>query len=355
MNLQSYQFSFGNHRDKKVIWIRFEKNIQLIKELRIAFPSAKWSQTQKAWYLPDVATIRKVLHLEEKEFGTELREQIYPNNQQAFQDFINQLKLKAYSKNTIRTYVTEFAHLLKILKNYPVENLSEERLKDYFLYCVKKEKIKENHLNSRMNAVKFYFEQVLHKPKMFFDIPRPKTPKLLPKMLTKSEIKKIFENTKNTKHLLMLQLSYGMGLRVSEIVNLKIEHINSENMLVHISGAKGKKDRYTNLPESILTLLRNYYREYRPKEFLFEGQYGGAYTVRSVQNVFKQAMRKANIHKTIGIHGLRHSYATHLIENGADIRFLQELLGHNSLKTTQIYTHITDVSKSNIKSPLDFL
>jgi site-specific recombinase XerD len=190
---------------------------------------------------------------------------------------------------------------------------------------------------------------------MFFDIPRPKTPKQLPKMLSKAEIKKVFKATENSKHLLMLQLCYGMGLRVSEIVALKIEHINSEAMLVMIEGAKGKKDRYTNLPESVLPLLRNYYKEYIPKNYLFEGQYGGAYSTRSVQLVFKNAMKKAKVNKTIGIHGLRHSYATHLIESGADIRLLQELLGHNSVKTTQIYTHITDVSKSKVKSPLDFL
>lgn len=280
---------------------------------------------------------------------------IHPNNHLAFQSFINQLKLKAYSKNTIRTYVTEFAHLLKTIKKINVDSLTEDRLKDYFFYCVKTDKIKENHLNSRINAIKFYFEQVLHKPKMFFDIPRPKTPKQLPKMLSKAEIKKVFKATENSKHLLMLQLCYGMGLRVSEIVALKIEHINSEAMLVMIEGAKGKKDRYTNLPESVLPLLRNYYKEYIPKNYLFEGQYGGAYSTRSVQLVFKNAMKKAKVNKTIGIHGLRHSYATHLIESGADIRLLQELLGHNSIKTTQIYTHITDVSKFKVKSPLDFL
>ena len=355
MNLHLYNFSFGSHREKNVIWIKFEENFDLIRDLKAKFPSAKWSATNIAWYLPDLPSIRFALQLEQKEFGSDLLEFISPNNQIEFTKFINQLKLKAYSKNTIRTYVTEFAHLLRTIKKFPVEELSEERLKDYFLYCLKKENIRENHLNSRINAVKFYFEKVLHKPKMFFDIPRPKTPILLPKMLTKSEIKKIFKQTENPKHLLMLQLCYGMGLRVSEIVNLKISHINSEDMLVLIAGAKGKKDRYTNLPESILPLLRNYYKEYKPKEYLFEGQYGGAYTVRSVQLVFKQAMQKAKINKTIGIHGLRHSYATHLIESGADIRFLQELLGHNSLKTTQIYTHVTDVSKSKIKSPLDFL
>lgn len=355
MNFNLYQFSFGEHHSKNVIWIKFEKDTLLIKHLRAQFPSAKWSATQKAWYLPDLPTIRAALHLDQKEWGNEILPLISPVNQTAFSKFIDQLSLKAYSKNTIRTYVTEFAHLLKTIKNYPVNDLTQERLKDYFLYCVKNEKIKENHLNSRINAIKFYFEKVLHQEKMFFDIPRPKKPKLLPKMLTKSEIKKIFNATKNPKHLIMLQLCYGMGLRVSEIVNLKIEHINTEDMLVLISGAKGKKDRYTNLPESIVPLLKNYYKVYQPKDYLFEGQYGGAYTVRSVQAVFKQAMKKANIDKNIGIHGLRHSYATHLIESGADIRFLQELLGHNSLKTTQIYTHITDVSKSKIKSPLDFL
>lgn len=355
MDFKLYSFSFGLHREKKVIWIHFNKDADLIKQLRMRFPSSSWSASNHAWYLPDMPSIRTALQLEQNEIGSELIIDIASVNQPAFHTFIDQLKLKAYSKNTIRTYVTEFAHLLKTIKNYPINELTEERLKDYFLYCLKKENIKESHLNCRINAIKFYFENVLHKPKMFFDIPRPKTPKLLPKFLSKSEIKKIFIHTKNPKHLLMLQLCYGMGLRVSEIVNLKVTHINSDAMLVLIAGAKGKKDRYTTLPDVILTLLRTYYVTYKPKEYLFEGQYGGAYTVRSVQLVFKQAMQRANIKKKIGIHGLRHSYATHLIESGADIRFLQELLGHNSIKTTQIYTHISDIAKTKIKSPLDAL
>ncbi len=210
-------------------------------------------------------------------------------------------------------------------------------------------------MNSKINAIKFYFEQVLHQPKMFFDIPRPKKPLLLPKMLSKGEVSKILRVTTNPKHLLVLQLCYGMGLRVSEIVNIRIEDIDSENMRVLIRGAKGKKDRYTNLPTSVLEPMREYYRLFQPQEWLFEGQYGGQYSVRSAQAVFKNAMKKAKINKTIGIHGLRHSYATHLIESGADIRFIKDLLGHNSIKTTQVYTHITDISKSQIKSPLDML
>lgn len=355
MMLHLYNFSFGTHRDKKVIWIQFQKNHQLIQGLRSKFPSAKWSNSNKAWYLPDLPAVRDALQLPQKNIGVNLKMQIDPINQKAFADFLDQLKLKAYSLNTIRTYSNEFAHLLKTLKNFPVDSLSEDRLKNYFLYCLESEKIKENHLNSRINAVKFYFEKVRHRSTMFFEIPRPKKPKLLPKMLSKAEIKRVFQHTTNQKHLLMLQLCYGMGLRVSEIVNLRIEHINSNNMLVLISGAKGKKDRYTTLPQSVLQLLRSYYIAYRPKTYLFEGQYGGAYTARSVQCVFKEAMRKAKINKNIGVHGLRHSYATHLIESGADIRFLQELLGHNSIKTTQVYTHVSDVSKTRIKSPLDSL
>jgi len=242
-----------------------------------------------------------------------------------------------------------------LIDDYPVQDLNPKRLKDYFLYCIKAEKMGERKINGKINAIKFFFEQVLHRPKMFFDIPRPKKALKLPKMLSKSEVKKLFRVTHNLKHLIALQMSYGMGLRVSEVINLKITDVDSKRMVVHVQGAKGKKDRYVPLPSSILPKLREYYTEYRPKKFLFEGQYGGAYARSSLQQVFKKAMRKAGINKQIGIHGLRHSYATHLLESGADMRFIQELLGHNSIKTTQIYTKVTPRSLSNIKSPLDTL
>lgn len=151
----------------------------------------------------------------------------------------------------------------------------------------------------------------------------------------------------------MLKLCYGAGLRVSEIVNLKITDIDSSNMQLFIEKAKGKKDRYVNLPESILEQLRAYYKEYKPKRYLFEGQYGDKYSIRSAQKVFQNAMEKAKINKDVGIHGLRHSFATHLLEAGTDIRFIQELLGHKDLKTTLLYTHVTNNSIKKIKSPLD--
>ena len=355
MILSNYSFQFGKHNDKNVIWIQFPYSSTLINQLKKRFPSAKWSKTQKCWYMLDGASVREALQLPSKDQSVGHLQEIHPKNHEAFINFHQLLKLKAYSPNTIKTYLYEFAHLLKLIKNYDVNKLTPEKLKSYFLFCLEHDKMKERKLNGKINAIKFYYEQVLHQPRMFFDIPRPKKPITLPKHLSKNEIKRLFKQVENEKHLLILKLVYGMGLRLSEVTNLKITDIDSENMMVRIEGAKGKKDRVVNLPESILEEMRDYYQKYKPEHYLFNGQYGGKYSTRSVQSIFKTAMKKARINKRIGIHGLRHSYATHLLESGADIRFIQELLGHYSIKTTQVYTNVTNLSKHKIKSPLDHL
>jgi len=355
-NPQNYQFLTGEHHNKNVIFVHFPYNAQWKNELKTKFPTAKWSISKKCWYLPDVNAVRNEIGLAPKtEMGKTVIGQIHPVNQAALKRMHEVLLLKAYSPNTIRTYCTEFAQLLYLLKEIPVDSLTPERLRSYFLYCTKL-KLSENIIHSRMNAIKFYFEQVLHCDKLFFEeIPRPHKKSLLPKVFSKSDIAKIFAKVENPKHQLMLKLCYGMGLRVSEIVNLKITNIDSGRMLVHLEAAKGKKDRYVTLPSSILDDLRNYYRAYRPKTYLFEGQYGGQYAIRSVQNIFKNAMRKANINKSVGIHGLRHSYATHLLESGTDMFFIQKLLGHKDIKTTEIYAKVSNRQLGNIKSPLDDL
>ncbi len=355
MNFKKYHFIPDTHKGLDVILIQFQYNQGLINDLRQRFPSAKWSATKKSWYLPDLPVVRMALKLSPKDKVKKRALKIHAVNQQAYLNLNKQLALKQYSSNTKRMYLSEFFHLLSLLDDYRVEDLSPKRLKDYFLYCIKVEKMGERKMNGKINAIKFYFEQVLNRPKMFFDIPRPKKPSTLPKMLSKSEVKKLFRVTTNLKHKIALQLTYGMGLRVSEVVRLRLVDIDSKRMVVHVSGAKGKKDRYVPLPESILPSLREYYLTYKPKEYLLEGQYGVAYAKSSLQQVFKMAMRKARIKKEIGIHGLRHSYATHLLESGADMRFIQELLGHHSIKTTQVYTKVTLRSKSKIKSPLDDL
>ena len=286
---------------------------------------------------------------------TNLFANIHPVNHNAMKEMVELLKLKSYSASTMRTYCNEFAQFLIALKNHPVDKCSPEKVRSYMLYCYEHLKLSENTLHSRLNALKFYFEQVLHREKFFVNIPRPKKHLILPKTIHQNDIKKMFAATTNLKHNTMLKLCYGMGLRLSEIINLKITDIDSNNMQVFIEKSKGKKDRYVNLPQSVLEQLRMYYKAYRPKKFLFEGQAGGQYSARSVQKVFKNALQRAGINKQVGIHSLRHSYATHLLEQGTDIRFIQELLGHNDIKTTLIYTDVTNKNIRNISSPLDKL
>ena len=355
-NRQNYRFTTGEHKNKNVIFVLFPFNHKLKDELREKFPTAKWSASKKSWYLPDINAIRNEIGMNPRtETGKAVMCQIHPVNQPALKQMEELLLLKSYSPNTIRTYCVEFAQLLYLLKDTPVDTLTSERLRSYFLYCATKLKLSENAIHSRISAIRFYFEKVLLREKIFDEIPRPKKRTTLPKVFSKSDISKLFANTNNLKHSTMLKLCYGMGLRVSEIVNLKIANIDSGRMLVHIENAKGKTDRYVTLPTSILEELRNYFRIYRPKEYLFEGQYGGQYSIRSAQAVFKNAMRKAKINKTVGIHGLRHSYATHLLETGTDVTYIQQLLGHSNLKTTIIYTHVSERKLGNIKSPLDDL
>ena len=355
VDYSKYQYHFHQHKGKNIIVVKFPYDQRLPEALRRRFPSATWSKTLRAWYLPDLPSVRRALQLDHK---TELEAKLHhidEANRSAYRDMHEQLLLKKYSPSTVKQYLGEFNHLLRLLKSFPVDKMTPKRLKDYFLYCAEKENNSERSLNGKINAIKFYFEQVRHQPKMFFDIPRPKKPQVLPKALSKRQVKRLFSVLENKKHLVALQLCYGMGLRVSEVVNLMVSDIDSDRMMAHIRGAKGKKDRYVPLPTTILPLLRAYYLEYGPKEYLLEGQYGGQYSKTSVQQVFKKAMRKAGIEKNIGIHGLRHSYATHLLESGADMRFIQELLGHNSIKTTQVYTKVTRSSLSKISSPLDVL
>ncbi len=347
-----FNISVGTHHGKNVIWLKFDYDTELINILK-KHTRARWSRTHKSWYLFDNAHNRKLCSLQPKIVGKQVWTKISDRNLPEFRKYQDMLHLKAYSPSTIHTYSLEFAQLLYLLKEVPVQELSPERLQSYFLYCTKELHLSENQIHSRINAVKFYFEKVLHREKMFIDIPRPKKPLHLPKYLNMEEIQKLFIVTTNLKHRMILMLCYGMGLRVSEIVNLKVEDIDSTSMKAFIHRGKGKKDRYVNLPESILEDLRRYYKIYTPEEYLFEGQHGGQYAIRSAQLVFKNAMRKAGIHKKIGIHGLRHSYATHLLELGTDISLIQKLLGHNNIKTTQIYTHLSDKNVSKVKSPLD--
>jgi site-specific recombinase XerD len=352
MNLSNYKVSEGTHNGKNVIWIDFAYSSALKGALKAKL-KVRWSASQKLWYASDNATHRQILGLEPQLVGKQLVAGIYPVNLPAFNQLIEALKLKGYSINTIRTYTTEFAALLHAIKQHPVAQLTPERIRSYMLYCISKLKLSESHLHSRMNAIKFYFEKVLKRPDYLAEIPRPKRPTQLPKVVAKTDVKRMLQKVTNIKHRVLLKLCYGMGLRVSELIELKITDVDSKRMQVHIRNAKGKKDRYVTLPETVLEELREYFRTYKPNEYLFEGQFGGKYSVRSAQAVFRQAMKKAKINKAVGIHGLRHSYATHLLESGTDISLIKELLGHKDIKTTLGYTHVAKQHLAKIKSPLD--
>ncbi len=178
---------------------------------------------------------------------------------------------------------------------------------------------------------------------------------MLPEILSAQEVKKVIDLTKNSKHKAMLVTIYALGLRSGELINLKIKHLDGNRNTVMIQKAKGKKDRILPFPESLKPYLRTYYKENRPKNYLFEGQKGGKYTPASLRSVFKQAVKRAHIDKNVTLHSLRHAYATHLLESGTDLRRIQVLLGHNDIKTTMIYTHVSSRNILDTKSPLDFL
>ncbi len=268
---QRYHFTTGTHKEAEVIWVEFEKNNELIAHLR-EHTKARWSASQKKWHVPNNRYYRALFGLPEEITGKTVLSKIHLINLPEFNRFQEHLILKRYSQNTMRTYSVEFAQLLYVLKNFPVQDLSPDRLRSYFLYCHEKLKLSESEIHSRMNAIKFYYEQVLHRPKMFIDIPRPKKKQTLPKMLTKGEVRKIINAVDKPKHKLMLQLCYGMGLRVSEVAALKLSDIQTAEKTVRIEQGKGKKDRIVILPESLLPDMRSYYLEYRPKVYLFEGQ-----------------------------------------------------------------------------------
>lgn len=347
-------FELGEHRGKKVIFILFGYDKKLVEQVK-KLVGASWSQSKKCWYVLDNKEHRDKFGLKQRELTPKQELKISQGNQQALKRYKDTLVLKGYSPKTIQTYTNEFASLLVILGEKSVESMDGEKLRAYFLYCINTLKLSENTIHSRMNALKFYFEQVLGREKIFLEIPRPKKPSILPNVLAVSEVERLFSTLENLKHKTMIYLAYSAGMRVSEVVDIKVSHIHSARMVINLKGAKGKKDRTVKLSVGILELLRKYYSVYKPKDWLFEGQYGGQYSARSIQAVFQKAKIRARVSPNVSFHSLRHSYATHLHERGTDIKLIQELLGHSDIKTTLRYTHVSNRALEGISSPFDDL
>lgn len=208
-------------------------------------------------------------------------------------------------------------------------------------------------MNQSVNAIKFYYKFILKQDIEIEGIERPKREKSLPQVLCKEEVERVMKSIQNKKQRAILFTIYSCGLRIGEVINLKLPDILYERELINIRKSKGKKDRYVKLGEKNKDLLLEYLEEYKPKDWLFEGQYGGKYSVESIRKVFKRALSGAGISKSFKVHDLRHSFATHLLESGTDLRIIQVILGHASSRTTEIYTHVSTCNISNIKSPGD--
>jgi integrase/recombinase XerD len=279
-------------------------------------------------------------------------------NKDVLPAMLRHLQLKSYSESTIRTYMNEMSQFIKAIKGHDAADFDTDRLKNYLQYCYSTLQLSENTIHSRINSLKFYYEQVLKREKLFWEIPRPKKPMILPKLLNETEIAKLFNALTNKKHKAMLFLAYSAGLRVSEVAFLKIADIDSGRMQIFVERAKGKKDRYVNLSPVVLDILRKYIKEYapRPRVYLFESEQTlTAYPTRTLQQIFSNAKQKAGIRKEVGIHSLRHSFATHLLEKGTDIKYIKEILGHFNIKTTERYLHVSRKQLVNIVSPFDDL
>lgn len=259
------------------------------------------------------------------------------------------MKLRNYSPKTIMAYVDVIKDLYNFFKK-PLKQLSGDEIKDY-LYSKQKRKLSSQTIALHANAINFLYTQIYKKPN-FTKIQHPKRTQKLPVVLSRSEINDLISTINNPKHRLLIALAYGAGLRVSEIVRLKVRDIDSKELTLIVRQGKGRKDRQTVLPSSVISELEQYLANKKLDEFVFISERGGRLSEASAQKIFYKALKKAKIKKPASFHSLRHSFATHLLENGVDVRYVQELLGHANIRTTQIYTKVTNPSIKNIKSPL---
>lgn len=261
-----------------------------------------------------------------------------------------EMRLRNYSRRTISGYLHCLRGYYASAPDACGDASDEPRIRAYLLSLYDKNAAAQT-VSLHLNAIKFFYTAVLHSP-FKMDLHTPKRPKRLPVVLSRAEIERLLASVTNKKHRLLLALSYGAGLRVSEAIYLRVGDVDVDGLVISIRQAKGKKDRISTISQKIVPDLRSFVAGRNADEFLFESMRGGALTERSAQKVFENALNSAGIQKEATFHSLRHSFATHLLENGVDVRFVQELLGHQNIRTTQIYTHVTNPSLKNIKSPL---
>ena len=355
------------HRGQKAVIFLFSNNYEAVKILKTG--GAKYTKTYRGWWLPIAAdTMKKVsdrlqnlAHLVfptdwDYDLTEEFKGAFRKERIQTMQKFHDLMRSRRYAESTIKTYTDAVRLFLNFCSDKPLSAIGHDDLTRFNVEYILARKLSSSAQNQVVNGVKKFF-LVVENRRMDIDlIERPKKAFQLPHVLSKEEIRLILSAPINLKHRAMLSLIYACGLRRSELLNLKPQHIDSKRNVLIIEQGKGRKDRIAPLSDKIIDLLRVYYKAYRPQKWLFEGQQGGnQYSARSLQLVLKKSIKSAGINKPVTLHWLRHSYATHLLENGTDLRYIQEILGHKSSKTTEIYTHVSTQNIQKIKSPFDDL
>lgn len=355
------------HKGETRIKVDFPYN-QEIKSMLKQIPDARWSASKGAWHIPYTKSafdMLKELYPDIEYDKTKQTENILKrvvdknisdSNYSLLSHFKEWMEYKRYSSNTINTYVDMVRTFLAFTKDKSVHAITSNDMQYFVANYVIARKLSYSFQNQVINACKLFFREIIKSSLDVETFQRPRPWHSLPNVLSKDEVKSILQVPMNPKHRMMLSLIYACGLRRSELLRLEPKHVDSKRGVLHIKQSKGKKDRIVPISERIIDMLREYYKIYKPAYWLFEGQQKGQpYSAESLQQVLKQALAKAKIRKPVTLHWLRHSYATHLLESGTDLRFIQELLGHNHSKTTEIYTHVSTKSIQKIKSPFDDL
>lgn len=358
------------HKGIRRIKLMYPYDNEINERIR-SIEDCRWSKTMECWHLPytdhcikEIGNMKRELNLRIPEFNRikEEREAKYFDRQltaekhefvKLFQHF---MEVQRYSERTTSTYLEAIRTFLGYCKEKTIDEITPEDVIDFNYRYILKNRFSASYQNQIISSVKLFFRIILKKEVFTEKIERPLRGRNLPDIFSVQEVEQLLQNARNIKHRAMLSMLYACGLRRSELINLKIHAIDSKRKLLSIKGGKGNKDRVVPMPESMIIMLREYYKVYRPIEWLFEGiEAGKPYSEASLRQVFEAAKSKAHITKRLTLHSLRHSYATHLLENGVDLRFIQELLGHKSSKTTEIYTHVTQKSIEKIKSPFENL
>jgi integrase/recombinase XerD len=345
--LRKFTYTYWNKQ--KLVWQipNYKNNLEQLEHYfgaRIAEVSFK---------IPNSINEKKHLHKEPVKID---RKNMCAQTKAEIEALRNWMEHKRYSESTVNTYLECLSNFLAFCQPKTSAEITNNDLVNYVQDYVIPSHLSYSYQNQTINALKLFYGEIIKNGLEIASIERPRRQHNLPNVLSKDEVKKILEGIKNNKHKCMLSLIYACGLRRSELLNLKPDHIDGKRKLLIVRQSKGKKDRIIPLSDKTLNMLRDYYKAEKPKQWLFEGTSDyGQYSATSLQEVLKKAVANANINKPVTLHWLRHSYATHLLESGTDLRFIQELLGHSSSKTTEIYTHVSNKYLQQIKSPFDDL